>query len=153
VAARRSAGLLLELALGDRERLFAFGVLALRDRPGPEVLLSPEWAAWMDEQELEATVASPVHQDAGASLRHGGAPENGRRGRRAASTQLFAAIDIYCLTSRALIFVVVLVRKRHLGRPGGGQLEIAERAGRVAVDDEADLDPIGVLRDLDRDRP
>src|SRR5262245_52371085 len=68
--ARLHAGLLLEFPDRYRERILCGRILSLRDRPGAKIFASPERAARVHEQELEARFATPVHQDASASLRH-----------------------------------------------------------------------------------
>src|SRR5262245_4166581 len=69
-ALRHRADLLREFALGDRERVFALPVLALRERPGAVILLRPKWSARMHEQELERAAAASIDQQSSASLRH-----------------------------------------------------------------------------------
>src|SRR5215468_11193871 len=65
-----SVGLLLEFTLCHCQRLFAFRILAFRDRPGAVVLLSPKWTARMHEQNLDLDAEPPEHQQAGAALGH-----------------------------------------------------------------------------------
>src|SRR5262249_26025637 len=70
IARRRCSGFLGQLARCHRGRILALGIFALRDRPGSQVLLRPERSARVDEEELEAGAAPPIHQDAGAALGH-----------------------------------------------------------------------------------
>ena len=67
---RRTAELLLKLPLGDSERILALVVFALRDRPGALILLCPERAAGMHEQQLKLAARVAIHQNAGAAFRH-----------------------------------------------------------------------------------
>src|SRR5262249_4611931 len=71
IALRTGPGLLFEFALGHRERVLAFGIFPFRDRPSAQVLLGPERAARMHEQNLDLVTASSEHQNAGAALGHG----------------------------------------------------------------------------------
>src|SRR5262249_21176890 len=63
------AGLLLELALSRRQRLLVGVDLALRDRPGAIVLILPEGAAGVDEEELRTVGTEAVGEDTGTALR------------------------------------------------------------------------------------
>src|SRR5690348_6862473 len=63
----RKAGLLGELALRRVERVLAFDVLALRDRPRALVAVLPERAAGMHQQDLEVSRAPAMEEDAGAA--------------------------------------------------------------------------------------
>src|SRR5262249_58798009 len=71
IALRTSPGLLFEFALRHRKRVLVFGIFPFRDRPGAQILLGPERAARMHEQDLDLAAASSVHQNAGAALGHG----------------------------------------------------------------------------------
>src|SRR5262249_11852544 len=70
IALRTGPRLLFEFALGHRERVLAFGIFPFRDRPGAQILLNPERAARMHEQDLDLVAASAEHQKAGAALGH-----------------------------------------------------------------------------------
>src|SRR5262249_6336766 len=71
IALRTGPGLLFEFALRRRERVLVFGIFPFRDRPGAQILLGPERAARMHEQDLDLAAASSKHQNAGAALGHG----------------------------------------------------------------------------------
>src|SRR6476646_8140978 len=64
------AQLLAELAAGDVEQVLPLGRFSLGNGPGPLVLVSPEWAAGVDQQDFRRTVAEAVHQEAGAGAGH-----------------------------------------------------------------------------------
>src|SRR6476469_9089227 len=64
----RRTEFLFEFATRDGERLFAFVIFALSDRPGPVVLLRPERSAWMHQQQTELRPRPAVQQNAGATL-------------------------------------------------------------------------------------
>ena len=69
-ALRTDAGLLLELAARRGQLVFALRQLALGDRPHARVLLRPEGAAGMDEQDLQPAATPAEHQEPGAGARH-----------------------------------------------------------------------------------
>src|SRR5262249_60040548 len=71
IALRTGPGLLFEFALRRRERVLVLGIFPFRDRPGAQILLRPERAARMHEQDLDLAAASSEHQNAGAALGHG----------------------------------------------------------------------------------
>src|SRR5262249_36326252 len=70
IALRASTGLLRELALGHLERILAFGIFALRDRPRAPIFLGPERTSGMHEQQLDVPARPSVHENAGAVLWH-----------------------------------------------------------------------------------
>src|SRR6185312_8651876 len=69
-AVRPPSGLFGELALRGGERRLVVAVFALGNRPNAVILLCPERAARMHEQDFEADAGAAVHQEAGAAPRH-----------------------------------------------------------------------------------
>src|SRR6185437_13054703 len=63
----RKAGLLAELALRRVERVLAFRIFALRDRPRAFVAVLPEGTARMDEEHFEASRAAAIEENSGAA--------------------------------------------------------------------------------------
>jgi hypothetical protein len=66
---RLEAGLLAELANGGSERLLVVVILSLGKRPRGKVLLRPERAARMYEEDLKR-VAAAIHQQTCGAVRH-----------------------------------------------------------------------------------
>src|SRR4029079_4263382 len=64
VALRPRAGLLFEFTPRYRQRILALGIFTLGNGPGAPVLLGPERAAGMHEQEFDVGARAPVHEDA-----------------------------------------------------------------------------------------
>lgn len=71
LALGRVSGLLGKFARGGRQWIFAFGIFALGDRPGPPILLGPKRSAGMDQQQEEVVAFVPVHENARAPLLRG----------------------------------------------------------------------------------
>src|SRR5207247_8247019 len=69
-ALRARAGLLFEFALRHGERILGFGIFSLRDRPRAGILLGPERAAGVHEQNLEPGIAPPIEENSGTALGH-----------------------------------------------------------------------------------
>jgi len=70
-ALERGACFLGELAPGRLLGTLVFCVLAFGDGPRAQILLCPEWPAWMDEQDLKAAFGSALKKDSGALSRGG----------------------------------------------------------------------------------
>ena len=64
------AGFFFELADGGFDRLFAGIGLAFGEGPSASVFLRPEWAAGMDEEDLESDLGVAIHEKAGALFGH-----------------------------------------------------------------------------------
>ena len=67
---RLQARLLLELALGGREQVFAGVGLAFGDRPGARVLAAEQRATGVCQQDFQHLATDSIHQQAGTNPRH-----------------------------------------------------------------------------------
>jgi hypothetical protein len=61
----------MKFAARGSHHALAFAHQGLGDLPGGLVPASPKRAAWMHQQDLEASISPAVKQDAGAQARHG----------------------------------------------------------------------------------
>jgi len=65
------AGFFKEFPQCGTQRVFAFLIFALCQRPGTQVLFCPKRTAWMDKQYFQFVALSSIQQDTCACFGHG----------------------------------------------------------------------------------